>query len=106
MRLEYIAHSCFVIETGGKKIVFDPWITGSAYQDQWHLFPKPADTSSVENADIILISHGHEDHMHAASLKLINKNAHVFFPFQWRKGIIDYFRYLKFSAVTEAVSFR
>jgi hypothetical protein len=106
MRLEYIAHSCFVIETGGKKIAFDPWIKGSAYHDQWHLYPKPPDTSSVENADIILISHGHEDHMHAASLKSINKNAHIFFPYQWRKGVVDYFRYLKFAEITEAVTFR
>ncbi len=106
MRIEYISHSCFVIETGGKKIVFDPWITGSAYHDQWHLYPKPHDTSLVEDADYVLISHGHEDHMHSASLKMINKDAHVFFPFQWRKGVVDYFRYLKFSEVTEAVSFR
>lgn len=106
MRLEYIAHSCFVIETGGKKIVFDPWITGSAYHDQWHLYPKPQDTSLVESADYVLISHGHEDHMHATSLKMINKNAHVFFPFQWRKGIVDYFGHLGFEEVTEAVTFR
>lgn len=106
MRLEYIAHSCFVIETGGKKLVFDPWITGSAYREQWHLFPKPIDTSLVENADAILISHGHEDHMHHASLKTINKKAHVFFPFQWRKGIVGYMNQLGFSKTTEAVSFK
>jgi hypothetical protein len=106
MRLEYIAHSCFVLETGGKRIVFDPWITGSAYHDQWHLFPKPNDTSRVLNADVILISHGHEDHMHSASLKMINKKARVFFPFQWRKGVAGYFRYLQFAEITEAISFR
>ena len=106
MRIEYIAHSCFVIETGGKKIVFDPWITGSAYHDQWHLYPKPSDTSLVENADFVLISHGHEDHMHAASLKMISKKAHVFFPYQWRKGVVEYFKYLQFAEITEAVTFR
>ena len=106
MRIEYIAHSCFVIETGQKKIVFDPWITGSAYNDQWHLFPKPVDISLVEQADLVLISHGHEDHMHRESLKRITKKAHVFFPFQWRKGIVGYFKHLQYKKITEAVSFK
>jgi hypothetical protein len=106
MRLEYISHSCFVIHTKGKKLVFDPWITGSAYRNQWHLFPKPVSTRNVEDADAVLISHGHEDHLHGASLKMISRNAHVFFPFQWRKGAVDYFRHLGFAVVTEAVGFR
>lgn len=106
MRLEYISHSCFVMHTNGKKIVFDPWITGSAYNNQWHLYPKPLSTSSVESADYILISHGHEDHLHAQSLKMINRNARIFFPFQWRKGVVQYFRFLGFGSITEATSFK
>ncbi len=106
MHLEYISHSCFVICTNGKSIAFDPWITGSAYYNQWQLYPKPIDTKLVENADIILISHGHEDHFHTESLKRISKNAHVFFPFQWRAGVTDYLRYLTFSQITEAISFK
>lgn len=106
MRIEYISHSCFVIETADIKIVLDPWIIGTAYHGQWHLFPKPVNIDPVINADVILISHGHEDHMHHQSLKLINKNTHVFFPFQWREGVVDYFKHLKFKDITEAVSFK
>jgi hypothetical protein len=106
MRLEYISHSCFVIDTGGKRIAFDPWITGTAYFNQWFLYPEPLNTESVESADLILISHGHEDHLHSESLQKINKNAHIFFPFQWREGITSYFGSLGFSNVTEAISFR
>ena len=106
MRIDYICHSCFVIETNGTKIAFDPWITGSAYEKQWHLFPRPVEVSSVENSDIILISHGHEDHLHSPSLKLIQKNAHIFFPFQWRKGIVGYLKHHNFNKITEAVSFK
>ncbi len=105
MRLEYISHSCFLIETGGLKIAFDPWITGSAYHGQWHLFPKSEDISQVEQADVILISHGHEDHLHHESLLRIQKDAHIFFPFQWRDGIQEYLRHLNFQYITEAVSF-
>ena len=106
MRIEYISHSCFVIETNGTKIAFDPWIKGSAYHQQWHLYPKPAETRLVENADIVLISHGHEDHFHAESLKRIQKDAHIFFPFQWREGVVSYLNHLTFSAITEAISFQ
>jgi hypothetical protein len=106
MRIEYISHSCFVIETNHTKIAFDPWITGSAYKNQWHLFPKPFDTTLVEQADVLIISHGHEDHLHHESLLRIQKNAHVFFPFQWREGVVDYFKHLQFKEVTEAVSFK
>jgi hypothetical protein len=105
MRLEYVSHSCFVITTGGKRIVFDPWITGTAYNGQWHLYPKPVDINDVVNADVVLISHGHEDHFHEQSLKLINKKAYVFFPYQWRSGVNAYLKKLQFNQVTEAVSF-
>ncbi len=106
MELEYISHSCFLVTTGGTRVVFDPWITGTAYLNQWHLFPKAVDTSSVVNADLVLISHGHEDHLNEESLEQINRNVHIFFPFQWREGVVDYLNHLGFSKITEAVSFR
>jgi hypothetical protein len=106
MKLEYISHSCFLIETQNTKIALDPWIMGTAYGDQWHLFPKPVDTSGVEDADLVLISHGHEDHFHSRSLKQIKKNSHIFFPFQWRAGVKGFLKHLGFEAVTEALSFR
>lgn len=106
MRIEYISHSCLLIETDGIKIVFDPWLTGSAYHQQWYLFPKSADTRAVEQADLILISHGHEDHLHHESLKRIHRRAHVFFPFQWREGVVDYFKGQGFENITEALSFK
>ncbi len=106
MRVEYISHSCFVLETSAVRITFDPWIVGSAYAGQWQLYPKPKDISKVQIADVVLISHGHEDHLHNASLKLIQKKAKIFFPFQWRDGIVGYLKYLGFNSITEAISFK
>ena len=100
MKLLYISHSCFVIESNQTRLAFDPWITPTAYNKQWHLHPKPMDTSSVINADVLLISHGHEDHFNDESLRLIQKKAHVFFPFNWRKGIVGYLNHLGFEEVT------
>jgi len=106
MKLEYISHSCFVIETNGVRLAFDPWITSSAYNQQWYLHPKPANDEPARKSDVLLISHGHEDHLNNESLHLINKDARVFFPFQWRKGIAEYLHHLGFKKVTEAVSFK
>ena len=106
MLLKYLSHSSFIIQTGQKRIVFDPWFTGSAYQDQWFLFPQAVQSELAEQADIVLISHGHEDHFHHASLKKINKEARIYFPFQWRAGVKGYLNHIGFDEVTEAVSFK
>lgn len=106
MRIEYICHSCLLIDTGDTTITFDPWIKGGVYMNQWQLFPAPVDISKVPAAKHILYSHGHEDHLHADSLKLFSQEARVFYPFQWRRGAKEYFSELGFDDVTEAVSYK
>ncbi len=54
MKLTYYGHSCFSITTGGKKLLFDPFITGNE-------LAAGVDVNSIE-ADYILVSHGHSDH--------------------------------------------
>ena len=54
MNLTYFGQSCFLLETAGKKILFDPFITPNE-------LAKDIDVNSIE-ADFILVSHGHEDH--------------------------------------------
>ena len=55
MKLTYFGHSCFLIEFGGKKLLFDPFISPNE-------LAKDIDINSIE-ADYILLSHGHEDHV-------------------------------------------
>src|SRR5690606_20995442 len=55
MRFTYFGQSCFLIEAAGKKILFDPFITGNP-------LAKNVDADSIE-ADYILVSHGHSDHV-------------------------------------------
>ena len=104
MKFEYISHSCLYVDTGDAKIVMDPWFNGSAFCNQWHLFPKPADTQVLNSVDHILISHGHEDHLHYNSLNVLPKSAKVFYPYLWKKGITEFMEKLGFENVTEAVS--
>ncbi|MGP8214223.1 MAG: MBL fold metallo-hydrolase [Bacteroidia bacterium] len=106
IKLTYLAHSSFLLECGATRLVFDPWLKGSAYFKQWYLWPLPPENFRKLEVDAILISHGHEDHLHKDTLKTINKNAHFFFPFQWRNGIKPFIEHIGFTEITEAISFR
>jgi len=55
MKYTYYGQSCFLLETETKKFLFDPFITGNP-------MAKAIDISKIE-ADYILVSHGHGDHV-------------------------------------------
>ena len=69
MRFTYYGHSCFLVETSGKKILFDPFIT---YND----LAKDIDINSIK-PDFILLSHGHSDHIADCIQIATNSNAKV-----------------------------
>jgi len=60
MQFTYLGHSCFCITINGKKLLFDPFITGNE-------LAAAIDVNSIE-ADYILLSHGHFDHVADAEL--------------------------------------
>jgi L-ascorbate metabolism protein UlaG (beta-lactamase superfamily) len=65
MKITFYGHASFEIETGGKKLLFDPFIS-----------PNPLAAAIDVNSlkpDYILLSHGHGDHM--ADLESIQKNS-------------------------------
>lgn len=56
LSITWLGHSTFVVRTpGGQRLLFDPWLTGNpACPDAFKKPPK---------ADVILVSHGHSDHI-------------------------------------------
>lgn len=55
MKIQYLGHSSFLVNFGGKKLLFDPFVSGN---------PLAGDIKIDEiEADYIFISHGHGDHM-------------------------------------------
>ncbi|WP_405152445.1 metal-dependent hydrolase [Paenibacillus sp. FSL K6-0108] len=54
MKVSYHGHSVVKIETNGKTILIDPFITGNSNTD--------LDAATVQ-ADVILLTHGHGDHV-------------------------------------------
>ena len=56
LRITWFGHSTFLLQTpGGKRLMFDPWLTDNPACPQ--AMKKPPRT------DLILVSHGHSDHM-------------------------------------------
>lgn len=78
MKIRYIKHSTLVIESGGKKIITDPWLVGN-----FRFFParpRQVKPEELQDLNLILISHGHGDHLHAESLVTLPKQAKVVSP--------------------------
>lgn len=55
MNITYYGHSCFSIAAGGRNILFDPFISGNELANKISI-------TDIQ-ADYILVSHGHFDHM-------------------------------------------
>jgi L-ascorbate metabolism protein UlaG (beta-lactamase superfamily) len=58
MKLTYYGHSCFLIETAGYSLLFDPMISANE-------LAASIDITGIK-PDFILLSHGHFDHLHDA----------------------------------------
>ncbi len=55
MKITYLGHASLLIAFNGKRLLFDPFITGNP-------LAKDIDIATIE-ADYILITHGHQDHV-------------------------------------------
>lgn len=78
MKFKIISHACLLVESQGKRLLVDPWLTGSVYWGSWWLNPPAVVDQEVLNPDFVYITHWHIDHFHIDSLKLINKKAKIY----------------------------
>jgi L-ascorbate metabolism protein UlaG (beta-lactamase superfamily) len=84
MKFTYYGHACFGIETSGRNLLFDPFITPNP-------LAKEIDIKKI-SADFILVSHGHGDHVADVVDIAKRTEAHVIAPFEtgsWfeKKGV-------------------
>jgi L-ascorbate metabolism protein UlaG (beta-lactamase superfamily) len=53
-RVRWLGHACLLVETDGKRVLIDPFLTGN---------PTAVIEPEQAEADFILVSHGHGDHV-------------------------------------------
>jgi L-ascorbate metabolism protein UlaG (beta-lactamase superfamily) len=82
LSISWLGHSTFLLQSpGGKRLLFDPWITGN-----------PASPDAARNLgklDLILVTHGHSDHTGDAVAVARSSGAQVLAPFEvsvWLQG--------------------
>lgn len=79
MKITYYGHSCFGIQLAGKKLIVDPFIT-----------PNPLASNIDVNAigaDIILLTHGHADHVADAAQIAKNTGGTIISTYE----VVDWF---------------
>lgn len=64
LKITFLGHGTLMFECGGKVIHVDPW-------------SKLADYATLPKADLILVTHEHQDHLDAAAIKAIRKDGTV-----------------------------
>ncbi len=78
LALRFIGHSTVRIELGGRVVLTDPVLTDRV-GPLCRTGPGPA-PSDYADADLVLISHLHGDHLHPPSLRLLPSGARVVVP--------------------------
>ena len=75
MKITYLGQCGFLIEDGDARIVTDPYLSDSVDRNHYteetpwkRLYPAPVTLAELK-PDIILISHGHDDHMDPDTLR-------------------------------------
>jgi len=78
MRITMISHSCLLIELGGKHILTDPWMTEPIYWGRlFHRFGVGVDIEQLPPLDLIVVSHGHDDHLDEGTLRRLDPRTPV-----------------------------
>jgi L-ascorbate metabolism protein UlaG (beta-lactamase superfamily) len=75
LSITWLGHATFLLQSpGGKRILFDPWVTGN---------PKaPESAKNLGALDLILLTHGHDDHTGDAVAIGRSSGAQTIAPFE------------------------
>lgn len=67
-----------ILEHRGKRMLFDPWLDDGIFHGAWYHWPKmQVKIEELGRFDYIYISHIHEDHCSAGTIKHLNRDAEI-----------------------------
>ncbi len=69
MKVTYLGHASFKIESDGKTVYVDPWLNGPT---------SPIKVKDVERADLVLVTHDHGDHGYQEAVEICKKTGAYF----------------------------
>ena len=104
VKLEFVTHASFILEFDGVRIMSDPWLFGSAFNEGWRLIcDYRFDMERFRDIDYIWVSHEHPDHFSPPVLKSIREEFRndITFLYQATKDgkVIDFCRSIGFRTL-------
>lgn len=102
MKVTYIGHACIMIESGGSRILMDPWLVDPTYHGAWwHYPPLALGVKDLPKIDYLYISHEHPDHFDPPTLEYLDKDVQVIIANYRRKRFRDRIRAIGFRHINE-----
>ncbi len=78
MKITNIGGATAILEHAGKRMLFDPWLDDGIFHGAWYHFPPlRMSIADLGRFDYIYISHIHEDHCSAGTLRHLNQDAEI-----------------------------
>ncbi|MFL6305689.1 MAG: MBL fold metallo-hydrolase [Candidatus Sulfotelmatobacter sp.] len=71
MKIRFVSHASFSVESEDTTLLCDPWLFGKAFNRGWALL-SPAAPVSWQKVNYVWISHQHPDHLHFPTLKSVD----------------------------------
>lgn len=90
----FLNHASFIIDYNNIRILVDPYLFGSAFNNGWNLLTEVDHTKYIDNITHIFYSHEHPDHFSIPFLKkiepLVRKNITILYQHTYDKRIKNY----------------
>jgi L-ascorbate metabolism protein UlaG (beta-lactamase superfamily) len=91
-----------IMESGGTRILMDPWLTDPTYHGTWwHYPPLEIGVRDLPKIDYLYISHEHPDHFDPPTLRQLDKDVQVIIADYKRKRFRERLQAIGFRNITE-----
>ena len=78
MKFTNLGGATAILEYGGKRMLFDPWLDDGIFHGSWfHWPPVSVGIQELGRFDYIYISHIHEDHCSVGTIRHLNRDAEI-----------------------------